>query len=327
MTIITKLNMAKKNANKAIITLLAASAMLTAAPEAHETKTEPKKDSVLQVTDTKAQKQQMFKAAVKADLSYKEIAKYMDFPEFIHVTKDGGFDEVAAGDFFDAIVKENKKVFLNILGPNIQSNDIYNLFDKYAFAEILAKNNPETKQLLQNTKDTFTLTNEENNIEDIKETLKKQEKSIPHSGIYDLITVLSALLGVLGMGSSLIAIAVFGGLGWCVEGMLHVWKISVPMTLLAFASIKATNHYWNEKVSACHDPVALKPFYVEFEKSMHHVYLEQEVAKEWQKVSKEKQQLLEPIKKSSQQMLDSYDKNAKQQFQQLLIKSKQPQNE
>ena len=287
-----------------------------------------------------------------------EIAKYINFPEFIHVTKDGEFDEKGAGKFFDKTAKDDKQ-FLNeceliktkAYYDGSYNPSSYNYYLPSAFTTLIensAKDNPEMqKKLLQHTGNIFIQSYGKNDVYELAEAVKKE--TVCKKNFY----VSSVFFYMAGWLLSV------GGIAFIVEAIKTAKKCKKAAKIPDVNNIKEAKKPDNQKVGSdappelvlmfgallimlgliahfivdgdklilSNDQSALKPFYIKFEKSMHQAYIEQEVAKECLQVSKEKQQLLEPIKKSTQQLLDTYDKNAKQQFQLLLEKSKQSQHE
>ena len=75
-------------------------------------------------TDT--QKKKQFEAAVRAGAPKEEIVKYMDFPGFMPVTKDGQFDEKKASDWAEKLAPYMK--VLAEKGKTMSAADAYKAF-------------------------------------------------------------------------------------------------------------------------------------------------------------------------------------------------------
>jgi len=94
MSISEKLKNVRRKAKKAVLTGALAMAAVTAPVKGQSAETEPTaKDAITAVASKDAMRQKMFESAVRANLPREEIAKYVDFPEFMPVNKNGQLDE------------------------------------------------------------------------------------------------------------------------------------------------------------------------------------------------------------------------------------------
>ncbi len=94
MTIKEKLKKANKKTKTGIVTGALAMAAVLAPVKGQTAEAEPlTKDATTLVASQGATRQQMFETAVRANMPREEIAKYIDFPEFIPVDKNGQLDK------------------------------------------------------------------------------------------------------------------------------------------------------------------------------------------------------------------------------------------
>ena len=86
-------------AKKAIIMGALAVAAVIPSVKGQTTEEETASDTATIVANETAKRKEMFESAVRAGAPREEIAKYIDFPEFIPVTKDGQFDKAKAAEW------------------------------------------------------------------------------------------------------------------------------------------------------------------------------------------------------------------------------------
>ena len=119
---------------------------------------------------SKAEKASKLKKAIELGLPKEELLKYIDFPEWMPVTKDGKFDEKQAGKMFnDAGMNtlKNQAAFLDYKTAVEKGANSDVEFQK--FAKQITGGNPEQMQALNKIKDMLKKTQETH--DDIAETL------------------------------------------------------------------------------------------------------------------------------------------------------------
>jgi len=92
--------------------------------QSQEAKSETEPAKTVEVS--KAKRQQMLEDAIKSGASKEEIAKYIDFPEFIPVTEDGQLDMAKADEYAKALAPYVKT--LAEKGDNISAVEAYKAF-------------------------------------------------------------------------------------------------------------------------------------------------------------------------------------------------------
>lgn len=110
---------------------------------------------------SKAEKASKLKKAIELGLPKEELLKYIDFPEWMPVTKDGKFDEKQAGKMFDDAgmnTLKNQTAFLDYKTAVEKGANSDAEFQK--FAKQITGGNPEQMQALNKIKDMLKKTQE-----------------------------------------------------------------------------------------------------------------------------------------------------------------------
>lgn len=110
---------------------------------------------------SKAEKASKLKKAIEQGLPKEELLKYIDFPEWMPVTKDGKFDEKQAAKMFDDAgmnTLKNQKAFLDYKTAVEKGANSDVEFQK--FAKQITGGNPEQMQALNKIKDMLKKTQE-----------------------------------------------------------------------------------------------------------------------------------------------------------------------
>jgi len=116
-----------KKTKKAIV-MGALSLAAAAAPIKGQAKeSEPAaKDTIMAMAPAEVAKKKMFEDAVRRGAPKEEIAKYVDFPEFIPVTKDGQFDSKKAAEYAKVLAPYIKT--LAEKGETTTVTEVYEVF-------------------------------------------------------------------------------------------------------------------------------------------------------------------------------------------------------
>ena len=126
MTFTKRLQRVKK---AAVMTGLAVLGVVATPVKAQTAEAVPEKAAVTATTESAdTQKKKQFEAAVRAGAPRKEIAKYMDFPGIIPVTKDGQFDKEKASDWAEKLAPYMETLAKK--GQTISALDAYKAFIK-----------------------------------------------------------------------------------------------------------------------------------------------------------------------------------------------------
>ena len=179
MTFTKRLQRVKK---AAVMTGLAVLGVVATPVKAQTAETVPEKAAVTATTESAdTQKKKQFEAAVRAGAPKEEIAKYMDFPGFIPVTKDGKFDEKKATDWAEKLAPYAK--ILAEKGDKLTPKAVYGIIREATGREDISFK--EFEQVTQMAKEAL-------------ETHKLKWPTV-------------ALGGTIVLGTGLFALALFGG--------------------------------------------------------------------------------------------------------------------
>jgi len=106
--------------------------------EAKET-SRPDKDAITATVNESEQRQQQLRAAILSGATQKEFVKYVDFPPFIPVTKDGQFDKARAKECSEKLVP-----YLKVLSEKRETMDAANAYK--AFVETTGQKDVSYKE-------------------------------------------------------------------------------------------------------------------------------------------------------------------------------------
>ena len=106
--------------------------------EAKET-SRPDKDAITATVNESEQRQQQLRAAILSGATQEEFVKYVDFPPFIPVTKDGQFDKARAKECSEKLVP-----YLKVLSEKRETMDAANAYK--AFVETTGQKNVSYKE-------------------------------------------------------------------------------------------------------------------------------------------------------------------------------------
>ena len=117
-----------KKTKKAVITtaLAVAAAVAPIKGQSQEAKPEAESDKTVEVSKAQKERQQMIEKAIKSGAPKEEIAKYIDFPEFIPTTKDGQFDQKKADEWAKKLAPYMKT--LAEKGQSVSAAEAYKAF-------------------------------------------------------------------------------------------------------------------------------------------------------------------------------------------------------
>ena len=118
---------------------------------------------------SKAEKAQKLKEAIKSGASRDELLKYVDFPEWMPVTKDGKYDSEKAKDMYKASgmdESKNKQAFIDYVGAVEKGGNPDIEFQK--FAKQVTNGDPEKIDALNKVKDAFQKAQERTEGKDLE---------------------------------------------------------------------------------------------------------------------------------------------------------------
>jgi len=139
-----------KSVKATIVTALLSVAAAIAPLKGQSVTAEPTTKDVVTTTefDKAAWRHQKFEKAVRQGASKEEIAKYIDFPEFIPVTKDGQFDRDKAEKWGKILAPYMKTLIKN--GRTMSAADVYRAFKEKTGQENISPEDFErVKELAQ----------------------------------------------------------------------------------------------------------------------------------------------------------------------------------
>ena len=201
MSISEKLKRVHKKAKTAVITGVLAMAAVASPLKGQSVEATAEKDPSRTAEVSKAQKarQQLFEVAVRANLPKEEIAKYVDFPEFIPVDKNGQLDKKQVDTLLSDMVTNHlaavKKFYRNLY--LVDAPDPKKQFDGAltTFITDISGDKKETSELLKK----ISKLTDDSKWSDMKLKVGDKYTNEEKSNIPFVMMGMSVVLGLIGM--------------------------------------------------------------------------------------------------------------------------------
>ena len=262
MSISEKLKKTKKALVAGALTMAAVAAPIKG--QSAEATAEKEPSRTVEVSKAQKARQQLLEAAVRANLPKEEIAKYVDFPEFMPVNKNGQLDQKQVDTLLSDMVTNHltavKKFYNNIYPVNAQ--DPKKQFDGAlaTFITDISGDKKETPELLKKISETT-----DSRWLDMKRKVAKKHTNEEKSNIPFVMIGLGAVLGGLVAYSS-----------HCKGKNLSPWFL-VPTAILAagvFGSELQDRPNWEELNRRLSNPKDAITFMQDGVKQVYDTYLD-----------------------------------------------------